>query len=185
MLKVDKSRSKKLETEPSGTATLPYTANEYRAVAKEVKIIETSKKTRKEVWREASAITGIGDHWGIPLLFGVSTDRAPFYLVLQFHALRSESVTLFKAASEKVIQHLAMCANILKQICEILMFIHERARDEKTDLPNVKGEVKRAIKATFAHLCTTLTRNKCLPLLAVKGESSGDKGRRGFLHNEQ
>ena len=66
------------------------------------------------MWREASAITGIGDHWGIPLLFGVSTDRAPF-LVLQFHALRSESVTLFKAASEKVIQDVAMCANILKQ----------------------------------------------------------------------
>ena len=50
-------------------------------------------------------------------------------------------------------------------------------RDEKTDLPNVKGEVKWAIKATFAHLCTTLMRDKCLPLLAVKGESSGDKGR--------
>ena len=53
-------------------------------------------------------------------------------------------------------------------------------RDEKTDLPNVKGEVKRAIKATFAHLCTSLTRDKCLPLPAVKGESSGDKGR--FCH---
>ena len=90
-----------------------------------MKIIESPKKTREEVWREASAITGIGDQWGIPLLLGVSTDRAPFYLVLRFHALRSESVTLFKAASEKVIQHVAMCANILKQICEILMFIHE------------------------------------------------------------
>ena len=54
-------------------------------------------------------------------------------------------------------------------------------RDEKTDLPNVKGEVKWAIKATFAHLFTTFTRVKCLPLLAVKaGESSGDKGR--FCH---
>ena len=51
---------------------------------------------------------------------------------------------------------------------------------EKTDLPNVKGEVKRAIKNTFAHLCTTLTRDKCLPLFAVKGESSGDIGR--FCH---
>ena len=30
------------------------------------------------------------------------------------------------------------------------------------------------------HLCTTLTRDKCLPLPAVKGESSGDKGR--FCH---
>ena len=100
--------------------------NEYGVVAKEMKIIESPKKTREEVWREASAITGIGDHWGISLLLGVCTDRAPFYVVLQFHALRSESVTLFKVASEKVIQHVAMCANILKQICEILMFIHER-----------------------------------------------------------
>ena len=30
------------------------------------------------------------------------------------------------------------------------------------------------------HLCTSLTRDKCLPLPAVKGESSGDKGR--FCH---
>ena len=50
-----------------------------------MKIIESPKKTREEVWREASAVTGIGDQWGIPLLLGVSTDRAPFYLVLQFH----------------------------------------------------------------------------------------------------
>ena len=53
-------------------------------------------------------------------------------------------------------------------------------RDEKTDLPNVKGEVKRAVKTTFAHLCTPLTRDKCLPLPTVSGESSGDKG--SFCH---
>ena len=63
---------------------------------------------------------------------------------------------------------------------EVLVNFWSKTRDEKTDLPNVKGEVKRAIKATFAHLCTTLTRDKCLPLPAVKGESSGDKGR--FCH---
>ena len=54
-------------------------------LSKEMKIIESPKKTREEVWREASAITRIGDYWEIPLLFGVSTDRAPFYLVLQFY----------------------------------------------------------------------------------------------------
>ena len=62
-------------------------------------------------------------------------------------------------------------------LCRIIDTVQTPTRDEKTDLPNVKGEVKRAIKATFAHLCITLTRDKCLPLLAVKGESSGDKGR--------
>ena len=68
-----------------GNCYIALYGNEYRVVAKEMKIIESPKKTIEEVWREASAITGIGDHWGIPLLFGVSTDRAPFYLVLQFH----------------------------------------------------------------------------------------------------
>ena len=32
------------------------------------------------------------------------------------------------------------------------------------DLPSFKGDVKRAIKTTFAHLCTPLTRDKYLSL---------------------
>ena len=87
LLKVHKSQ--KIGNGPFGNCQIALYRNEYRVVAKEMKIIESPKKTREEVWREASAITGIGDHWGIPLLFGVCTDRAPFYLVLQFHALRS------------------------------------------------------------------------------------------------
>ena len=121
-----------------------------------MKIIESPKKTREEVWREASAITGIGDHWGIPLLFGVSTDRAPFYLVLQFHALRSESVTLFKAASEKVIQDVAMCANILKQTCEILMFIHERGflhNELKSNNVVIDGSENKPVIIDFGKSC--------------------------------
>ena len=106
MLKVDKSQ--KIGNGTFGNCYIALYRNEYRVVAKEMKIIESPKKTREEVWREASAITGIGDHWGIPLLFDVSTDRAPFYLVLQIHALRSES------APEKGIQLLKMlpCAQI-------------------------------------------------------------------------
>ena len=42
------------------------------------------------------------------------------------------------------------------------------------------SQIKWVIKTTFAHLCTPLTRDKCLPLTAVSGESSGDKGR--FCH---
>ena len=83
MLKVEKSQ--KIGNGTFGNCYIALYRNEYRVVAKEMKIIESPKKTREEVWREASAITGIGEHWGIPLLFGVSTDRAPFYLVLQFH----------------------------------------------------------------------------------------------------
>lgn len=54
------------------------------------------------------------------------TEQAPHYLVLQFHALDSQSVTLSKAASESVIQAVVKCANISKQTCEVLMHIHAR-----------------------------------------------------------
>ena len=80
LLKVDKA--KKTGNGSFGNCYIALYRNEYRVVAKEMKIIESTKKTREEVWREASAINGIRDHWGIPLLFGFSTDRAPFYLVL-------------------------------------------------------------------------------------------------------
>ena len=62
----------------------------------------------------------------------------------------SESVTLFKAASEKVIQDVAMCANILKQTCEILMFIHERGflhNDLKSNNVVIDGSEK--VRAHF------------------------------------
>ena len=118
-----------------------------------MKIIESPKKTREEVWREASAITGIGDHWGIPLLLGVSKDRAPFYLVRHFHALRSES------APEKRIQDVAMCANFLKQTCEILMFIHERGflhNDLKGDNVVIDGSENKPVIIDFGKVARLL-----------------------------
>ena len=102
------------------------------------------------MWREALAITGIGDHWRIPLLLGVSKDRALFYLVLQFHALRSES------APEKGIQDVAMCANILKQTCEILMFIHERGflhNDLKSNNVVIDGSENKPVIIDFGKSC--------------------------------
>ena len=141
-----------------------------------MKIIESPKKTREEVWREASAITGIGDHWGTPLLFGVSTDRAPFYLVLQFHALRSESVTLFKAASEKVIQDVAMGANILKQTCEKLMFIHERGffqNDLKSNNVVIDGSENKPVIIDFGKSCENVKARLRKPKVNI--EKSMDK----------
>ena len=155
MQKVDKSQ--KIGNGTFWNCYIVLYRNEYRVVAKEIKIIiESPKKTREEVWREASAITGIGDHWGIPHLFGVFTDRAPLYLVLQFHALRSESVTLFKAPSEKVIQDVAMCANILNQTCELLMFIHERGflhNDLKNNNAVIDGSENKPVIIDFGKSC--------------------------------
>ena len=60
LLKVDKSP--KIGNGTFRNCYIALYRNEYRVVAKEMKIIESPKKTREELWREASAITGIGDH---------------------------------------------------------------------------------------------------------------------------
>ena len=79
LLKVDKSQ--KIGNGTFWNCYIDLYRNEYRVVAKEMKIIESPKKTREEVWREASAVTGIGDHWVIPLLFGVCTEHRKYIAV--------------------------------------------------------------------------------------------------------
>ena len=88
------------------------------------KMRNSPQQAREEVLREAAAITAIGDHWGNPHLFAVCTKQAPYYLVLQYHALHSQSVTLLKAASGGILKDTVKCADILKQTCEALMHIH-------------------------------------------------------------
>ena len=84
LLKVDKTP--KIGSGTFGNCYIALYRNEFRVVAKEIKRMESSKQTKEEVLREAAAIASIGDHWGIPHLFGVCTEQAPHYLVLQFHA---------------------------------------------------------------------------------------------------
>ena len=104
--------------------------------------MDSSNQTKEEVLREAAAIAGIGDHWRVPHLFCMCTEQAPHYLVLQFHALDSQCVTLLKAASEGVIHDVVKCANILKQTCEVPMHIYERGflhNDLKTNNVVIDG----------------------------------------------
>ena len=71
--------------------------------------------------------------------------------------MRSKSVTLFKAASEKVIQDAAiMCANILKQTYEILIFIHERGflhNDLKSNNVVIDGSENKPTIINFGKSC--------------------------------
>ena len=111
--------------------------------------------------------------------------NAGFICILHFLSFRLFYVTCHSQVS--CLFFLFQLLSHSKAMLAVLMFcfVYGTAgnglftRDEKEE-PIVKGEVKRAIKATFAHLCTTLTRDKCLHLPAVKGASSGDKGR--FCH---
>ena len=61
------------------------------------------ERAKTEVLHKAAIIADLGDHPRIPYLFGVCTDRVPYYLVLQCHFLESCSVTPSKAVSTSVI----------------------------------------------------------------------------------
>ena len=99
-------------------------------VVKEIKVKDSSKReierAKQEVLNEASVLADLGDHPGIPHLFGVCSLQAPFYLVLQHLAVEGSSVTLSKAAATSIIADVSECTEILRQICEVLLFMYKR-----------------------------------------------------------
>ena len=155
LLKVDKTP--KNGSGSFGNCYIALYRNEFRVVVKELKGKDSSNQTKEEVLREAAAITGIGDHWGIPHLFGVCTEQAPRYLVLQFHAMDSQSVTLLKAASEGIIQDVVKCANILKQTCEVHIDAHRCKRllhnDQKANNVVIDGAENKPVIIDFGNSC--------------------------------
>ena len=123
------------ETEKIGSRTFGrcFTAiyrNQYRVVVKEIKVKDSSKReierAKREVLNEASVLADLGDHPGIHHLFGVCSLQAPFYLVLQHLAVEGSSVTLSKPAATGIIADVTECAEIRRQICEVLLFMHKR-----------------------------------------------------------
>ena len=123
------------ETEKIGSGAFGrcFTAiyrNEYRVVVKEMKVKDSSKReierAKQEVLNEASVLADLGDHPGIPHLFGVCSMQLPYYLVLQQHVVEGRSVTLSEAAATGMIADVNECAGILKQTCEVLLFVHRR-----------------------------------------------------------
>ena len=63
---------------------------------------ERSFETQKrEVLNEARVISKLGDHCGLPLLFGVQTKVAPCSIVLKFFGHKDSSVTIYRAACKK------------------------------------------------------------------------------------
>lgn len=121
------------ETIGSGTFGKCFSAiyrREYLVVVKEIKTKDSTKKelerAKHEVIHEATVLSELGDHPGIPHLFGVCSDKAPCYLVLQQHVVEGRSVTLTKAVAEGIITDVSECVRILKQIGETLLFLHDK-----------------------------------------------------------
>ena len=62
-----------------------------------------SSQAKREVIREGRVISALGDHEGLPLLFGAVTGSEPYGLVFKFHNVEGESISLSHAANEKLL----------------------------------------------------------------------------------
>lgn len=82
------------------------------------------ERAKKEVMHEATVLSELRDHPGIPHLFGVCSEQVPFYLVLQHHAVEGHSITLLKAVTNGLVTDVSMHVKILKQTGRILLFLH-------------------------------------------------------------
>ena len=100
-----------------------------RVVIKEYKERTTKHKDslsllQKEARHEANVLMKLGDHPGIPLLFGVCLKEKPISIVIKFHGDGKESVTLYKAAKTKIISEKHEWQAILCETSEALNHVH-------------------------------------------------------------
>lgn len=84
------------------------------------------ERQRKEVLNEAGVISRLGDHCGLPLLFGVQTQAAPCSIVLKFFGHKESSVTIYRAACKKKFLSNDQWKLVVKHVGEALQHVHTR-----------------------------------------------------------
>lgn len=120
------SANKFLGSGTFGTCHLAHYRGIFVAV-KEFKSRRSSpdKEVKCEVLNEARMINHLGDHRGLPLLFGVITKSKPFRLVTQFHGDKIQSLTLYKAMKRLELDK-PCWLRILRGIIEALSHVHSK-----------------------------------------------------------
>ena len=108
-----------------GSCYLAY----YRGLVVAVKEFHLQPQTnerqiKQDVLYKAAVISGLGDHPGLPLLFGITTQTPPYRLITQFHGEKNQSLTVWKAI-RKLTLGKSCWFNVLKGITEALARIHE------------------------------------------------------------
>ena len=78
---------------------------------------------KKDVLREAQMIAHLGDHRGLPLLFGVVTKSLPSQLITQFHGESGSCTTLHKEIRRMKLEKISW-NEILKRIITPLNHVH-------------------------------------------------------------
>ena len=113
----------------SGTFGTCHLAH-YRGILVAVKEFKTrrsrpDKEVKRDVLNEARMISHLGDHRGLPLLFGVITKSTPFCIITQFHGDKTQSLTLYKAM-KRVELDKPHWLRILRGIIEALSHVHSK-----------------------------------------------------------
>ena len=68
----------------------------------------------------AHVIQSLGDHPGIPLLFGIIFEQPTIGIVLQFHGDDEGSMTVYTAAKEEIIKEIKVWNRVLCEVADAL-----------------------------------------------------------------
>lgn len=85
---------------------------------------DSLERLRQAARHEARVIKQLGDHPGIPWLFGVCTTKMPVSIVMKFHNDGEEGVTIYKAAKDKKVAEAKKWNGIFLETSEALEHIH-------------------------------------------------------------
>lgn len=112
----------------SGTFGTCYLAH-YRGLlvaVKEFKVHNSRpiSQIKKDVLHEAKMINHLGDHRGLPLLYGIITKSLPLRLITQFHGEKKQSLTLRNAIKKKKFDKPCWLA-ILKDVIRAVGHVHK------------------------------------------------------------
>lgn len=115
----------------SGTFGACYLAN-YRGMVvavKELKVRGHSEQEiaqqRKEVIHEATVMLRLGDHRGLPLLFGIQSKVTPFRIVMQFHGINNKSLTIRRTVRKIKLSN-EEWKTVVDLVGRALQFIHSK-----------------------------------------------------------
>ena len=102
-------------------------------VVKELRVTQLQRESREEAEArvaqeliyEARILNKLGDHPGLPLLFGMCTERTPYRLIMQFHGNQDDtSYTISAVLSKKRIPDKMTRTRIIAKTAEALARIH-------------------------------------------------------------
>lgn len=86
---------------------------------------DAEQRVREELKYEARIINKLGDHPGLPLLYGICSEQPPYRLVMQFHGEKDcSSLTIASALVKKTISDAATWITVIREVTDALDHVH-------------------------------------------------------------